>query len=120
MGACGKILRSYERRGLQILLHQPPCHRRHSTNHHAHRLAAPSPVSWGFLISFAPPLETGGVLPCPVCRDDVVSLDSTFFSGCHLARYCHRSRTPASGEPGCCTYGFSLLIAISYRSCSFF
>ena len=40
MGACDKILRDYERRDLQILLRQPSCHGRHSTIHHACRLAA--------------------------------------------------------------------------------
>ena len=72
MGSCRKILRNYERRDLQRLLHQPACHRRHSTNHHARRLAAPSPWWWGFFLSFAPPLETGGVLQVLVGRDVVV------------------------------------------------
>jgi hypothetical protein len=79
MGACGKILRNYKRRGLQKLYPQHVYHRRDSTIRHARWRAALSPECSGFFLYFAYPLESGGALPVLVGRDVFVSLHLTFF-----------------------------------------
>ena len=79
MGACGKILCNYKRRGLQKVYPQHAYHRRDSTIHHARRRAALSPECSWFFLYIVYPLETGGALPVLVGRDVFVSLHLTFF-----------------------------------------